>query len=281
MKIVCDHCGVTGDAADVRVDDGTVVVVCAACGQPSTLGPRSPEPWENAAAAPADAGGDTAAPTPAEPEAAAGGTTAETDPNQPSPPSAKAAAEAAEPAASSPPAADVAVVEQGPLPVHLAPVKCPKCGHRQYDERACHTCGLVFAKAAGDRPWERVEPGKEAVTAKAEERWQHVVTAPSDPGRHAEFVEFCRQNGLTRVAARNYRHWLADHPNDRLSKNYLDQVVKDAQVVAQAFAVGDAETFARNARRLRTVLGLIVALLCFAAAAIMLKLVAVQGNMSL
>lgn len=163
--------------------------------------------------------------------------------------------------------------EATPVPPEpgLAPVKCPKCGHRQHGEVACDKCGLVFANVRpGRKPWERVAPEKRVAVQRAEELWQAIAVAPSDAAAHAAFVEHCRQRGISDIAAMRYRHWVADHPSDEVSKHYMQQSIQDAHALAQAM-IGpnsSADGFKDGVKRARqifvaVVLGVTILLFLF------------------
>lgn len=144
----------------------------------------------------------------------------------------------------------------------LPPTKCPKCGHRQHDTIACHKCGLVFANAKrGTRPWEAAPAGKEQAVARAKELWGAVETSPTAEN-HGAFVAHARQTGISAWASMRYRHWMADHPGDRLAQEHMDSVVADAQAIAAALSgSGTASTYAANAKRVRLFLMVILAFL--------------------
>jgi hypothetical protein len=148
----------------------------------------------------------------------------------------------------------------------LPPVKCPKCGHRQHDDTACHQCGLVFALVAdGSRPWERVPVGKQAAHERARALWDEVMADPRDEARHIALADHCRSSGMPEWSAMRYRHWIADHPDDELARRFLEKSVVDAQALARALAQGDADQFAARARRVRSVVvGILVAMIVIA-----------------
>jgi hypothetical protein len=138
----------------------------------------------------------------------------------------------------------------------LAPVKCPKCGHRQHGETACDKCGLVFANVRpGRKPWERVPPDKRVAVQRADELWVAITVQPSDAAAHAAFVEFCKTKGISDVAAMRYRHWVSDHPSDAVSKHYMQQSIQDAHALAQAM-IGpnsNADGFKDGVKRARQI----------------------------
>jgi len=263
VQIVCESCGATGAAASVEVVDGAVQLVCASCGHANVAGGAPSQP------APDPAGAASAEPDPPVLDvglamaAAAPSAPADAGPADAHAPDASTAAEAPEPA-------DVA---------DLPPVKCPKCAHRQYDEHACHRCGLVFAMVdASDRPWERLEPHQEARAPEARTLWSAVEATPGDASVHVAFVDYCRQNDLLGFAARQYRHWMADHPNDALSRSYLDRVVHDAQALVHAMSVGD-DPFLAKARRLRNGMLVVVAVFCVVAMVWLVRTMAARGSL--
>lgn len=150
----------------------------------------------------------------------------------------------------------------------LPPVKCPKCGHRQYDESACHKCGLMFSKVREGitPPWERHDRTKRDKIAQAQRLWEAVVASPADAARHAAFVDFCRTNAIADHAARRYRHYVADHPSDALAQRYLQQTVQDAHAVAQALVSSASGDFSAGAKRVRHITMAFVILLLVALA---------------
>lgn len=265
MQIVCESCGATGAAASVEVVDGAVQLRCASCGHLNVL--RS----DGSAPAPDATEGETgAAAAPAGPLSSTppgpGGADAEPAPPQDLPDDAFV-----EPSLEAPPSSTSDPV------VDLPPVKCPKCGHRQHDDRACHRCGLVFALVdAGDRPWERLEPHQELHAPRARELWSGIEARPADASTHAAFVDHCRQHDLLGFAAMRYRHWMADHPDDALSRSYLDRVVRDAQALVQAMSVGD-DPFLAKARRMRNTMLVIVGVLCVVAMVWLVRTMASRG----
>lgn len=257
MQVVCEACGHAGEAAAVEVKDGAVLVTCAACGVTNQLGGGAP----------------AAAPSPDAPPSAAAAPSATTG-------EAPAAAHAAV-------VDDEAMLpEVEPLPASeaqadLPPVKCPKCGHRQHDDTSCHKCGLVFANVRpGHRPWEDWPAEKQPAIDRAGELWAAVEAAPGDAARHAAFVDWCRTEGVITWAAMRYRHWVSDHPDDALSHSYLERTVRDAQALAQAMTLSD-DRFLQTTRRIKTVMLVIVAVLCVVASVVLVRMVMARNAMSL
>lgn len=210
MQIVCEKCGQTGAAASIDVRAGVVFVRCGRCGAESALagtpiastssGPRPPV---------------ALVPTP--------------EPLRRTP-------------LASAPLVDVELVAEsgGSAPIAevvLPPIKCPKCGHRQNDPEACDRCGLVFANVRdGRKPWEEWPAEQRPYVSRAEALWNDVAQRPDDPAYHAAFVDYCRQHGLVALAATRYRHRLADHPGDAVSRSYLERIIRDAAAMAQAMS---------------------------------------------
>lgn len=250
MQVVCEACGHAGEAAAVEVKDGAVLVTCASCGVTNQLGGAPAATAPRAATAEA---GDVA-----------------TD--------AQAVADAL-------PVDEAMLPEVEPVPVvgdavDLPPVKCPKCGHRQYDDSACHKCGLVFANVRpGHRPWDDWPAAKQPAIDRAGELWAAVEAAPGDAARHAAFVDWCRTEGVITWAAMRYRHWVSDHPDDALSHSYLERTVRDAQALAQAMAPAD-DGFLQTTRRIKTVMLLVVAALCVVASIVLVKMIVARNAMS-
>lgn len=249
MQIVCESCGHAGPAGAVRIDGDDIVVSCAECGADAVLGTS---PTRTPAAGPPPDGEPDAprvvdAPDP------------EADPGPP-----LRAADAPTATAHRQRATERA----------LPPVKCPKCGHRQHDDHACHKCGLVFALAAsGRRPWETPPQGKELAVQRADELWASVEARPEDGEVHAAFYEHCRSSGIASWAAMRYRHWLADHPDDPLAETFLERAIADAQAFAQAMTRGEAERFARAANRARAALLALVAVMLVIATVVIVRLI--------
>jgi hypothetical protein len=83
---------------------------------------------------------------------------------------------------------------------------CPKCGHAQQDPKACHRCGLHFARARAGRvvfPTDPLEghPLKPVLT----ERWLVLSRALDDTTAHHAFIELCAAQNALDFAGQAYR----------------------------------------------------------------------------
>lgn len=76
-------------------------------------------------------------------------------------------------------------------------VVCPKCGHAQTDNEACHHCGLSFALFdSSSLPPDPPE---------AAELWIKVLESPDDLDIHDQFVTACNEADRMDYAHRQYR----------------------------------------------------------------------------
>jgi hypothetical protein len=252
VKIVCDGCGQVTNARVLPSDQG-VRLVCGACGfvhLPETDG---------AAADPAQERDD-------EKGGAHDGLVPSLDPGW-----LGLAEVAGEEGGANGEGAEEGGASRGEgAPEPLPPVKCPKCGHRQYDEEHCARCGLVFALVKdGRRPWEHYPPELQPHVDRAWELWRDVEASTRASARHAAFVDHCRAHDLLGFAAMRYRHHLADAPSDPVASEYLGRVVRDAQARVQIHA--EPEDFTRTARQVRNVLLVVVFLFCLIATVFVLR----------
>jgi ribosomal protein S27E len=155
----------------------------------------------------------------------------------------------------------------------LAPVKCPKCAHRQHDPVACEKCGLVFALVRpGETPWEVFSPAATPHVPEARRLWAAVEAQPSRESLHDTFHSFCRANGLTLFAISRYRHRLADDPDDALSQQFLERASRDAMAMVAALPSSNEE-FMAQANRFKQVLVAIAAVLCLIAVVTMFRII--------
>jgi hypothetical protein len=225
MRIVCDKCGASAEAAKVEVVAGSVWVTCGTCGKSSELGA-------------------TGSHTAVEPVVSQQGGAEPVDlsktPSKYTPRSFKVHS---------------AAFVGPPLPSRsVPPVKCPKCGHRQHNKESCHKCGLVFANVRpGDKPWERFAPEKMPAIRVAREIWARLEANPADAALHEEFLKHCRTSGVAEFAALRYRHWVSDHPDDELSVRSMEQAIKDAQLLVQALALNPNTEFVESATKFKKV----------------------------
>lgn len=129
------------------------------------------------------------------------------------------------------------------------PIKCPKCAHRQFDDLSCARCGLVFSLVPeGEAPWERIPPHQVAAAQEAEDLWERVRTAPEDGEAHEAYLRFVEERGLLDLALQRYRHRVADHPDEELSRQSLQRLVDRATARAAAM-LGVASANARRVER--------------------------------
>lgn len=132
-------------------------------------------------------------------------------------------------------------------------VTCPKCGHRQDDARACHRCGLVFAKAVAGR-FDDDALGDHPLADSLRARWAELRTNLDDQAGHKAFIRTCAEANLMEFAGLCYRR-LGGREDPRVTA-YRDQVI-----AAALARVGAIETRATEVMtsRLRTLLVLGVA----------------------
>lgn len=126
---------------------------------------------------------------------------------------------------------------------------CPKCGHAQQDPKACHRCGLHFARARAGRvafPAEPLEghPLRLVLT----ERWTVLSKTLDDTAAHHAFIELCAAQDALAFAGHAYRQLTpAGEVEDPRVAALRDRVLKRA--VAQAAATLGAGRPAENAER--------------------------------
>jgi hypothetical protein len=246
VQIVCERCSAAGPASNVRVEGSVILLTCGTCGHVNRLQGAAPDPVV---------------------ENADPGTVVEAD--------------VPEVAVAPAPPADVAPAPEAPRtpPRDLPPVKCPKCGHRQYENDSCDKCGLVFRLVRrGDRPWEKFTPEQSRHLPEARRLWAAVEALPDDAAAHARFVEHAKQNQLLTFAALQYRHRVADYPDEALTQDYLERVVRDATTMVQALGAAEPGLGAQVAR-VRTGLLIVVGVLCAIAVALLLRIMAARGTM--
>ncbi len=97
------------------------------------------------------------------------------------------------------PAAPQTAPPEIPTAPRLTPGKlaCPKCGHVQEDEYACHQCGLVFSKFDADK---LPAPPKEAVDI-----WEQAAQNLFNEKLHEDFIKACMRVDRLDYAVRQYR----------------------------------------------------------------------------
>ncbi len=127
---------------------------------------------------------------------------------------------------SAPPPAPEAPVPPGVVVPALQ--LCPKCGHLQADEQACHRCGLVFARFEGAVPDPLAgHPAAEAIRA----RWERLRADLDDEAGHHAFIQMCLEQNLLDFAGACYRRLTAPGAlEDARVASYRERVVKAALV---------------------------------------------------
>jgi hypothetical protein len=121
----------------------------------------------------------------------------------------------------------VAGPEAPPEPAPVAENACPKCGHVQADEHACHRCGLVFARfdaaSAGDPL--AGHPAEAAIRA----RWAALQGRLDDREGHLAFIQLCAEQNLLEYAGHCYRRLTpAGELEDPRVAFFRERVVKAA-----------------------------------------------------
>lgn len=165
---------------------------------------------------------------------------------------------------------EVSVPDIAVQPVDLPPVKCQKCGHRQYEAESCHRCGLVFRLVKpGFAPWDDYGELAKPHLPRARELWKAVESFPASDDAHDAFVQHCRKTGLLLFAATRYRHFLADYPGHSLSEKWLAQVVRDATAMAGVMRSQQDEFMAAAARAKTIMLVTVVSLTVLAMIALL------------
>ena len=83
---------------------------------------------------------------------------------------------------------------------------CPKCGHAQRDPKACHRCGLHFARARAGRVVFPADPLEgHPLKSVLSERWQALSQALDDTSGHHAFIELCAAQNALDFAGQAYR----------------------------------------------------------------------------
>jgi len=172
-----------------------------------------------------------------------------------------------QPAMSTPaPAPAAATLTETAGPVPDGRVVCPKCGNTQKDQKACHRCGLNFARARSGRarfPTDPLEshPARALLTQK----WATLADRLEDTPQHHAFIELCAAQRALDFAGHVYRGLTppgtAEDP--RVSE-YRDRVLRLA-VAQVGSAVGtpsaDAERRGRIARAATLLIASIILLM--------------------
>jgi len=100
-------------------------------------------------------------------------------------------------------------------------VVCPKCGHAQRDDYACHLCGLVFA---------RFDPASlPPVPGEIEQLWRQIENRPGDESLHRQFQQQALAAGLLEYATRQYRILGRLPGHDELAGRMLQRLQNQAQ----------------------------------------------------
>ena len=118
------------------------------------------------------------------------------------------------------PKTEKAKTEPAP-PAPPGEVICPKCGHGQKDDYACHRCGLVFEKFDESQ----LAPDPEEAAA----LWKEVQLLPADESRHEAFLDACQKADRLDYAARQYRLMLRDPSHKTVAEKMLEKLFSKAQ----------------------------------------------------
>lgn len=211
MRVECESCQRLVEIGGLQPLDGALGFQCPACGATNRLAtatspaPEAARPTPTLTKPPAN-------PPTSEAESATGPRPGRTGSDHAPAPPATAA-----PAATKPP---------GPRPPEGART-CPKCGHVQNDDYACHRCGLVFARytagtAASFDPLAG-HPLADAIRA----RWADIRDRLDDEAAHEAFVRLCVEHDLLDFAGTCYRRLTpAGAVEDPRVARYRERVVQ-------------------------------------------------------
>lgn len=149
-----------------------------------------------------------------------------------------------EPRPEKPPAEVSAVV--------AAEVVCPKCGHAQRDNYACHQCGLVFSN---------FDPASlPPVPGDIEQLWQQITARPGDESLHRQFQQQVLAAGLLEYATRQYRLLGRLPGHQEVAERMLQQLRTQAQarLLPGALVAGPPDRQPRHGQRWLFLLALAV-----------------------
>ncbi len=100
-------------------------------------------------------------------------------------------------------------------------VICPKCGHTQLLDEACHRCGLMFARYDADN----LPPEPELAVAV----WQSILANPDDETLHDQFLDSCVRSNRLDYASRQYRILTRSELHRQKAQLRLDRIFNLAQ----------------------------------------------------
>jgi hypothetical protein len=239
LKLTCDRCGAVSGPEALRIGPDSVMFACGRCGAEVALGAPAAVPPAGGEGPVVEPPVTAKAPGAAAPDSAAAGV--------------------------APPGAALDVAD-------LPPVKCPKCGHRQYDDEACHKCGLVFKNAERRRPWEEIPLEKRASVARVDTAWAKLMSGPRTTGEHDAFCEACLRAGVLDHGIRLYRLHLADHPDDAAAAAALAKLAAQAQAVIKALTQDGRASIQAQAARIKQFVVAVAVILCLGAMGILVKM---------
>lgn len=122
-------------------------------------------------------------------------------------------------------------VAEAPAPLGPGEIACPKCGNVQRDPKACHTCGLVFAKVDADlaRRFARDPLEGHPAGARIRARWAELAGDLDDEEAHRGFIRLCAETDLLEYAGQCYRRLTAPgQPEDPRVAAYRQRVLAAA-----------------------------------------------------
>ena len=102
-----------------------------------------------------------------------------------------------------------------------AEVLCPKCGHSQLLDTACHRCGLMF---------ERFDPANlPPDPERACSVWEALLQDPENDELHEQFLDTCQRLDRLDFASRQYRMLTRSEPHREKAELMLDRIFVKAQ----------------------------------------------------
>jgi len=130
------------------------------------------------------------------------------------------------------------VTEISRAPLKEGEIECPKCGHLQTDQEACHLCGLDFSSYDGSS---LSSYPKEAV-----ECWSEVEKKPGNLDLHESFLMACSKTDSIDYATRQYRRLERDPSMKNITDRMKQRIIDIVQV--QTAPIG----FDQNVHKLPT-----------------------------